>query len=40
MSEIYTWVILLINQLDEIGEKQLLFFVQLGGGGGGAYFPH
>ena len=38
MSEIYNWVILLINQLDEIGEKQLLFFVQWGGGG--AYFPH
>ena len=32
MSEIHTWVILLINQLDEIVEKQL-FFCPVGGGG-------
>ena len=31
MPEFYTWVILLINQQDEIGEKQLSVFGSLGG---------
>ena len=31
MPEFYTWVILLINQLDEIGVKQLSVFVSRGG---------
>ena len=31
MPEFYTWTILLINQLDEIGEKQLSVFGSSGG---------
>ena len=31
MPEFYTWAILLINQLDEIGEKQLSVFGSRGG---------
>ena len=31
MPEFYTWAILLINQQDEIGEKQLSFFGSRGG---------
>ena len=31
MPELYTWAILLINQQDEIGEKQLLVFGSRGG---------
>ena len=36
MPEFYTWAILLINQLGEIGEKQLSIF---GSRGGGANLP-
>ena len=35
MPEFYTWTILLINQLGEIGEKQLSVF----GSRGGKIFP-
>ena len=35
MLEFYTWAILLTNQLDEIGEKQLSVF----GSGGGQNSP-
>ena len=31
MPEFYTWAVLLINQLGEIGEKQLSFFGSRGG---------
>ena len=31
MPEFYTWIILLINQSDEIGEKQLSVFGSRGG---------
>ena len=35
MTDYYIWVILLINQSEEIGEKQHSIFGSIGGGGGG-----
>ena len=35
MPEFYIWIILLINQLGETGEKQISVFGSGGGGGGG-----
>ena len=35
ISDFYTWVIALINQKEEFGEKRISFFGLIGGGGGG-----
>ena len=34
ISDIYTWVIVLINQYENFSEKRILFFGLIGGGGG------
>ena len=34
ISDLYTWVIVLINQQEEFGEKLISFFGLIGGGGG------
>ena len=39
MPDFYNWTIVIINLPEEVGEKQFLFFVLIGGRGGGANLP-